>query len=81
MPVVFLTSRLTMPRVRGYLGDPDRSAEIVSVALSVLHILSGVWLGRPRLLSGVESGVADLKTLALGLSRDSRTGITGSSYK
>ena len=47
-----------MPRVHDYLGDLNRITTIVSVALSVLHILSGVWLGRPRLLSAVELGVA-----------------------
>ena len=58
MSVVFSSSRLTMPRVRSYLGGLNRITKIVSVALSVLHILSGVWLGRPRLLSAIELGVA-----------------------
>ncbi|MCY3974164.1 MAG: hypothetical protein OXF02_01275 [Simkaniaceae bacterium] len=58
MSVPFLSSRLTMPGMHGYLGELSRVTKIASVALSVLHILSGVWLGRPRLLSGIELGVA-----------------------
>ena len=58
MSVVLSRSRLTMSGVHGHLGELNRITKIVSVALSVLHILSGVWVGRPRLLSGIELGVA-----------------------
>ena len=47
-----------MPGVHSYFGDLHRIAKVVSVVLSVLHILSGVWSGRSRLLSGIELGVA-----------------------
>ena len=47
-----------MSGVHGHLGELNRITKIVSVALSVLHILSGVWVGRPRLLSGIELAVA-----------------------
>lgn len=58
MSVVFSSSRLTMPRIHSYLGELSRVSKVSSVVLSVLHILSGVWVGRPRLLSGIELGVA-----------------------
>lgn len=58
MSVVFSNSWLTMPRVHGYLGVLSVAAKITLVALSVLQILSGVWPGRPRLLGGIEFGVA-----------------------
>ncbi|MCY3974581.1 MAG: hypothetical protein OXF02_03440 [Simkaniaceae bacterium] len=47
-----------MSGVHGYLGELSRVTKIASVTLSVLHILSGVCLGRPRLLSGIGPGAA-----------------------
>lgn len=55
-----------MPGMHGYLEGLSRGTKIASVALSVLHILSGVWLRRPRLLSGIELGVA-VAPLAISL--------------